>query len=222
MCKLLTCLACILVVESRASDLLWDNYQGSMGFDLNGLWSERNPLVADAWTIDDVVFNEPVRIERIRWYGGTKSELPLEHPCDYIVLTPAGGGQFTVVQEGKDLVAQRRFIARDFGGWEWHEGTLNLPGEGLDLQPGHYYIGTRLVSDRPWARAFIATSGAGKIKGKSMGYFRSPPLGYPDWVPAEALFYGEPRDFAFRVEGQVIAEPASLSALLVVTALRRR
>jgi hypothetical protein len=91
---------------------------------------------------------------------------------------------------------------------------LDLPLDGGQYWLSSWGIGNGTHEDR----AFWGTSGFDKIAG-SEGYFRSDWFGIPEWTAVSELL-GDPEDFAFRIEGEIIPGPPALLALLGLTAFR--
>jgi hypothetical protein len=217
---LLLTLSCVTALAR--SEVLWDNYSGSTGYDgYQQLSSERNPTVPDSWTVDDALFAQPSRITRIRWIASLYIA-PQRHLCDILVLRRTDEGAFEIVRQFDDLEFTKRHILYTFGGEEHYEGSVTLPGAGLELEPGHYYCGARQVGTDGRARNFHLTAGKGVIKGKTMGYFKAPIFGYPEWTPVDQPFKGYATDFAFRLEGEIIPEPATAALALVLAAAARK
>ena len=127
-------------------------------------------------------------------------------------MRPIGAGTFTSTTLGEQF------------NLEVYEGTLQV--DPIVLQPGQYFIGARLVGEN-LGRNFAATSytDGGNPEGESQAYFKGVPFGADDWTPVEdILSSGLPSDFAYRISGTNIPEPASLLllALGTVAALLRR
>ena len=205
-----------------SADLLWDNYAIPNGWDgVTGLSSERDTLISDTWVVDDAIFEQNVIVQEIQWIG-FRDDKPLV-AADWIIMDT----DFVVIAEMQDAEFTRNDLGRQLGRFELYEGSLTLPeGEGVQLEPGRYFIGTRLVGEF-LGRNFAATSatGAGNIFGESQAYFKGVAFGFDDWTPVnEVLSSGEPSDFAYRIIGTIVPEPASLILLVLgaAAALRRR
>lgn len=214
----LTVSVCLCPLVS--ADLLWDNYAIPNGWDgETGLSSERDTLISDTWVIDDAVFEQPVIIEELQWLGFRDAE-PFA-AADFIIMD----NEFQVIAEVHDAPFTANDLGRQLGRFELYEGSVVL-AEPVELGPGQYFIGTRMVGEF-LGRNFAATSGTGaqNVKGLSEAYFKGVPFGFDEWTPVnEVLTSGEPSDFAFRVNGTIVPEPASLILLAFGAAatLRRR
>lgn len=216
----LTVSVCLCPLVS--ADLLWDNYAPNtpFGWDgVTGLSSERDTLISDTWVIDDAVFEQTVMVQEIQWLGFRDDE-PLVG-ADYIIMD----NEFQVIAEVHDAPFTANDLGEQLGRFELYEGSVAL-AESVELGPGQYFIGTRLVGES-LGRNFAATSatGARNIFGESQAYFKGVPFGFDQWTPVnEVLTSGEPSDFAFRVNGTIVPEPASLMLLAFGAAatLRRR
>jgi hypothetical protein len=217
---LLICLTLGAIMASAA--VLWDNYQGPKGFDeIGGFSSERNPIIKDSWTVDDALLSHPVRVDQIRWIGWFSKASTHDELTDVIVLRPNQQGGLETIAEWRDLKYNYRiFLLYEF--LDPYEGTVQLPPGGIELPPGHYYFGTRLATTRYGWRNFAATAGLGNLKGLTEAYFKSPDYGYPEWTRVSQTKGGYSTDVAFRLDGEIIPEPAPLLALVIAAALRRR
>lgn len=216
----ITLVASLALCPFAMADLLWDNYAVPNGWDgVTGLSSERATLISDSWVVDDAVFDQPVFVEEIQWIG-FRGDKPLV-AADYIIMD----SEFQVIAEVHDAPFSSNDLGVQFFGFEMYEGSVTVSAP-VELAPGQYFIGTRLVGEF-LGRNFAATSatGAQVIFGESEAYFKSVSLGFDDWTAVnEVLASGEPSDFAYRIIGTVIPEPASLILLAIGVAamLRRR
>lgn len=213
----LTVSVCLCPLAS--ADLLWNNYAMTpTGWDgVTGLSSERDTLISDTWVVDDAIFEQPVIVQEIQWLGFRDAD-PLV-AADYIIMD----NQFQVIAEVHDAPFSANDLGMQLGRYELYEGTLTVAG-GVELAPGQYFIGTRLVGQF-LGRNFAATSVTGDHLGQSEAYFKGVPFGFDDWTQVnQVLISGEPSDFAYRINGTIIPEPASLMLLAFGAAatLRRR
>lgn len=202
-----------------SADLLWDNFAAPDPWDhVTGYSSERATLISESWVVDDAVFEQPVSIDEIQWIG-FRDNPDLFTGADYIILD----SEFQVVSEVRDLPFVANVIGEQFG-LQVYEGSVQV--DAILLDPGQYYFGARLVNGH-LGRNFAATSFTGEdlIRGETEAYVLAVPFGHDDWTPAsQALSSGIPSDFAYRINGTIIPEPASLILLLIGAAatLRRR
>lgn len=206
------------VAWAAQADLLVDNYLSEDDYDhRTALSAERNTIISDSWTVDDGAFEASVVVQKIRWIGAR--EAGEEYPkADFILLDD----DFNIVQEIMDVEYTLTERGEDFGGLLVYEGEITL--EGIELAPGHYYFGARLVGTDGLGRNFLTTTGDGQLQG-SMGYFRSIPLGFPDWTSVDEVLSIGASDFAFQIEGEVVPEPTSLALVgfgALMMGLRRR
>jgi hypothetical protein len=188
--------------------LLWDNgdWDG-----LGNTSSERNTLVTESWVVDDIILDDPVVLRGFSWVCAMSPGLePVA--SDFIVLTE----DLDPLTEMFDLGYTRVFGGVVYGDYEIYEVTLS--GLAIDLEPGHYYIGGRIVGDGA-GRSVSLLQGA--VYGQTAPFFRSEYFGYPDWVPLGDIYFE--RDAVFKVYGDIIPAPATLAlALPCLLANRRR
>ena len=194
-------------VGARA-DLLWDNG----GWDRLGNYSsERNTLIPESWVVDDFTVNEPIVLREYRWYCAVTTDLNAVG-SDLIVLDDS----LEPVAELFDLAYSRRYDGEYLNSLDVYEVTL--AGLFLQLAPGHYYIGGRLVGDG------VGRHVAGlqrQVYGETEPYFRSDHFGHPDWTPLGQIYAS--RDASFKVYGDIVPAPATLAlAALAPLSLRRR
>ncbi len=197
---------CICAVQSRAdSDILWDNGDWEGGSNNS---SERNTLVTESWSVDDFIITEPVVIREFLWTSLMRDDMNALG-SDLIILNEA----FETIAELSDLSFSRVFDGTIFGEFEIYHVTLS--GLAIELQPGRYFIGGRMVGDGT-SRAVSGMNST--IRGESAMYFQSDHFGYPDWTQLVGL------DVAFKVYGDIIPTPPTLLALTLpgLLALRRR
>jgi hypothetical protein len=193
--------------DAASADVIWDNggYAQEAGYS-----SERDTLVPESWTVDDVVLGDEVVVREFQW----TSLMSLDDPvgADFLVLT----ADFQPVVELRDLAYTRELIGESFG-LDLYRVTLSDLGVRLD--PGRYYLGGRMVGSGD-GRAFAALRS--EIRGQTQAYIRSEHFGFPDWTPViEGL--GGAYDMVFTVYGDIIPAPATLAlALPCLLALPRR
>lgn len=171
---------------------------------ISGRSSERNSLVPDAWTCDDLDIDTSIVIQRVDWIGYRDAGITYES-AEVIVLREEiddrGGLVLTEVALVQGLIPQFDDSLPPAFDLTTYRGTVS--GLAIGLPAGHYYVGVRLV-DNFLGRNFLATTGAGTFGagGRTMGIFRSPSLGSPDWVMVGELM--TPTDFAIQLVGQFL------------------
>ncbi len=209
--------ALLLTAPVATADVIWDNYQGPDGYDhVTALSSERATLISESWLVDDAVFETPVIVEQIQWLG-LRDNPQRFTGADYIIMD----ANFDVIAQMSDVAFTAQFMTNEFG-LQVYEGTVEITP--VQLEPGQYYMGARLV-DGNLGRNFVLTSGTGAVNvlGETQAYFKSVPFGADDWTAVEeVLDHHMPSDFAYRISGQIIPEPASLMLLLGGAALMLR
>jgi hypothetical protein len=226
--------------------VIWDNYlsrnpgNDSEWYDgVYALSSERSTLVTNSWTADDAIFDYPVTLTGLSWYGLLEKRQSAEYTgVDVAVYAknpnqessnPIAPGAVPVAMFTDLSFSQRDIADSSFDGsgkqYQVYEGTVDLP-ENVALDPGHYYYSVRVV-DNGLGRAYALTTGAGESNprgGTTMAAFQSTFLYYPDrpnWVYVDQAS-AMASDYAYRLHG-FVPEPASLLLLALGSfALRRR
>lgn len=230
-----------VTVSASADQLLWDNNPGGVGGLQNpnyALSSERNTGIWDStWVVDDIdiaqipgVQPEDITLTRLSWIGARDANFGYS-TVDVIILD----GAFNTIFEASGLSYEYVNHPYDLdSGFQLYEGMVSLvdqnpPAFGPIALPEHFYIGVRLVGDGYFQGANRAvTSSIDAVRGRTEGYTLAPLFGAPNWKPASEVWYAPPTDsafeFAFRLYGDVIPEPAGLAVLLGggVLLLRKR
>jgi hypothetical protein len=220
--------ATAVAAHAGGSTLLWDNYLSpGLGHDgLNALSSERNTVAVETWVVDDALFTDSVQILSLNWIALREIGMGAQYAsADFVILDD----QFQPVVSLNDL----SYSATEEGslfGLNLYEGTLTFgtadagTDDAIILGPGQYYFGVRLVGNQLGGN-YWATTGAGELNGMSYGFTKSPAFGQPGWTPVADVYGIEPTDFAFRVFGTIVPEPASFGVLalgaLALTVRRR-
>ncbi len=215
--------------SAQAGDLIWDNYLSpAPGHDsVNALSTERETVVPESWLVDDVVFDDIAEISEIRWIGLRDDDPGANYVgADVLIMDT----DFQIVAEFVSLDFQTSVLGQQFG-LEVYEGSVQLPGdvipassEAVILEPGNYYIGTRLVGNG-LGRNFAATTGNGAMNGNSFGVWQSISFfGHTDWVNSADIDQFGGSDFAFQLYGTIVPEPASLALIAAggLLLIRRR
>lgn len=220
----------------------WDNYLSPGNSDgVAAKSSERNTLVTNSWTGDDMVITASVRLQSISWMGLIEEVQGATYDTCDIIVFPRPAGFPTIPADPNAVIASAMAngayftnvpFARVLGGMQQGlrviEGTVTLPTEKL-LAPGEYYYAVRVVGTPGLGRHFVATTGGHLdpanpiINGQTMGVFQSSYFMYPDrpnWVTVDRVAPGRPTDYAYRLNG-LVPEPASLMLLAVGAALFR-
>jgi hypothetical protein len=221
--------------------MIWDNFLTNPdggGYD-NVLYSPSEVTTTTpngAWTADDAIFDQAIELQAIEW-AGVYEPGPAGDEYSYtveIAILTMDGTPETDFQPYVDTIAQDDWEVTDtygasFLGLVAMNGRVDLM-EPIELPAGHYYFAVRLVGElhngvRRGAHK-ILTTGNGSISGLTGGAFQSEDYAYngsPDWQLISDAYPGAQSDFAYRIYGEAIPEPASL--LLVFSGLlliRRR
>ncbi|TWT45487.1 hypothetical protein RAS1_19120 [Phycisphaerae bacterium RAS1] len=171
---------------------------------LTGRSSERNSLVPDSWTCDDVTIETPVVLQGVAWVGYRDAGVTYAS-AEVIILREEieDRGAFLLTQ-----VALIENLAPEFNDTLPAQFDLVtyrgvVAGLAVGLPPGHYYVGVRLV-DSFLGRNYLATTGGGTMGqgGQTIGIFRSASLGSPEWVFVDELMPAT--DFAVQLIGQFL------------------
>jgi len=206
--------------------MLWANYNAAAesGFDGHSFFaSERVAVLGSSWAIDDfVITDDPWIVEELQWAAGRNPNY--NYTVEVIFLnddfTPivSGPGDFDATYAIDDYEVTETHGT--FFGYQVYNGRVVIPPTSLD--PGHYYVGIRLVSNDGlgYGRNVMLTTGNGELKGETMGYVYSPFFGVSDWLPVDDFPYETPTDYAFRVLG--VPEPTGLVLLVAGLLIRRR
>ena len=200
---ILATLALAATAGHARPDLLWDKgfWEGA-----SNLTSERNTIVPESGTVDDMVLTDLVVIREFAWTSLMRDDMNALG-ADLIVLSEG----FQTVTVLSDLPFDRVFRGILYGNFEVYDITLS--GLEVELPPGRYFIGARMVGDGT-SRAVSGMNGT--ILGESRAYWKAEYFGVPDWTEF-AL------DLAFTVRGDIIPAPPTLVlALPCLLALRRR
>lgn len=229
-------LAASTAIAGAPPQLIWDNYLSPPnGHDgTSAMSSERNTIIADSWTVDDVVllgdtFPGGLVINEIRWIG--MRDPAFSYPnADFLVLDNDGGAPGGTIFQGMDVSYSATVIGANFG-METYEGVitgLNIslpapaPGENYE-----FFVGARLVGANALGRNYLATTGSDQpdpINGQTEGFFMGASFGVPDWLPVSQVPNTASSDFAFQVFGTAIPEPATIGLIALggLTIRRRR
>jgi hypothetical protein len=237
---LATVLLVLLAASAHADELIWDNYPGDVLQDVTyNMSSERNTQIAEStFVVDDVdllqtPFGEVdpslIRLTRLEWVGARDPAYDPYPVADVVILDTDFSGEieysdlsYTFADFDPDPNPDPE--AQTYTGVIEFETPILIPSE-------HFYIGARLVGGGFYqGRNHSVTSSVdATIRGRTEGHIRAAVFGAPDWRPASDVWYGgqvpgSNFEFAFRVYGFVIPEPASLGLLLFGSLLlvRRR
>ena len=187
-----------------------------------------------------------VEVTQIQWIG--VREVRPSAPefgydtVDWAIFSMNQEGGFDVVYEGTTTPEPYTDLDPLFNNLQEYEGTVDLSGglaqngDGAPIQLAldtTYWVGVRLVGNEAntdsgtAGRNFIASSLMGSPFSTSEGYNFDPGFGGAEWAPASDRnpFSDDPIEFSYRVNGQIVPEPASLSLLAMGGALllmRRR
>lgn len=161
--------------------------------------SERNTLVSESWTFDD-----------LDWPGGTVTVAVMQF-YDTGMGTPAGGD--VIVYQGLGEGEFGRLIARATDvarlevrpiGWEsWVEMTLTLDDQSFSLPGGRYHLGIRPVGTGRGQAFAASTSGRFSVGGplhNGNSYFQSDFFGYPVPTNWESIYGPGPWDVSYGLE----------------------
>jgi hypothetical protein len=237
-----TLLVLVAATSAYADELVWDNYPGDLLQDVTyNMSSERNTQVIErTWVVDDVdllqtpfaeVDPDLIRITGIEWVGARNPGSDPYPFADVIVLnTNLDNGtaveywdlSYTYTDYDPDPNPDPH--TQTYVGVIVFDEPISIPGE-------HFYIGARLVGGGYFeGRNHSVTSSIDEtIRGRTEGQIKAALFGAPDWRPASEVWYGSDVpgsnfEFAFRLYGYAIPEPASLGLLVIGSLLlvRRR
>lgn len=238
----ISALLCCVAAASADAILLQDNYLSKPG---DGSWmmpydgvsantSERNTMVTASWTGDDlfVPAGSEYQVSRIDWIG-----LVLNGPggqwlgADVVIYPANPDHEGAPIAPGTLPVAQFTNLPMDtfapretdgtpetLFGMPVYEGQVSF--ESVTLPAGRYYYAVRVVGNGR-GRHYIATTGNGEDFGAGhMGITQSSMFFTPEWTDISTVLDmpSKPNyatDFAYRVWGSVIPEPASLALVLL-------
>lgn len=222
-------LVCLLAggFSAAQAELLWDNFLTANpatdgGFDGRTYFSsERNAAVPDTWATDDAVFEYAVTIDSIKWLGGRDASYE-DYTVEIMVLA-YDGEEFVEITDPPIAVNDWQ-VTGTFGkffGFEVYNGLVDLPGDGLKLDAGHYCFGVRLVSENGTGdgRNVALSTGDGEIR-VEQGVVRAGPPPFFEWTFVGDLPGAPETEFGFQLYG--IPEPASLLLLTAGVFLARR
>lgn len=202
-------------VAGTSSALLWDNYlspaPGNDG--VTGLSSERNTLVQQSWVVDDFVVNDLTRIDEVRWIGYRESGANISYSAADVLIMDEN---FNEVFSASDVSYATTDLGDAFG-LDVYEGMVVLnngnPALGDEtLNPGRYFVGTRLVGNT-LGQNYVATTGNGALNGGSYAFYQSESFAVNEWRSVNNEPAVGDSEFAYRIYGTVIPEPASLILL---------
>jgi hypothetical protein len=242
----------LLLPVVAPAELIWDNYLPGgknhlgvpgPGYDgLNIKSSERDTRIDDSWTGDDATFEQPVELQSIKWIGALVQEAgAVFQAADVIVFKDPG--YFPILPSDPNFVANIVYEQWDlplsmdlgiieplFGNKRMYEGTVDLPD--ITLAPGHYYYSVRVVGNL-FGKNYVATTGFGThgdeggTRANDFGIYQSYSFYYPpysdSWVYASQTPQTDPSEYAYRLYGEFVPEPACALMLgLAGLALRLR
>jgi hypothetical protein len=201
--------------------------------------SERNTMVTESWTGDDLIVPGGAEyiIQKFEWIGLLYTGPGAQWNFADVVIyrrNPDGAGH--PITPGDLPIAQfNNLPLTSFAqrvspqgqpeylfGLPVYEGSVVTPD--VTLPPGHYYYAVRVVGNGR-GQFFLATTGGGTDFGAGqMGIFQSTFFQQPNWVniievlqvpdpnnPGQLMPYAT--DFAYRVWGEIVPEPAGLILL---------
>ncbi|MGE3180616.1 MAG: PEP-CTERM sorting domain-containing protein [Phycisphaerae bacterium] len=203
-------------IAGTSSGLLWDNYlSGLPGNDgRTGLSSERSTLVQQSWVVEDMILSDLVRIDEVRWIAYRETSSNINYPAADLLIMDEN---FNPVVQLSDLTYATTELGTAFG-LNMYEGSIILnsgnPTLGDDgfLNPGRYFIGTRLVGNN-LGQNFVATTGDGALNGQSYAFYQSESFAVNEWRSVNNEQAIGDSEFSYRVYGTVIPEPASMILL---------
>jgi len=166
-------------------------FNGTLDF-RNGFSSERNTLVSDSWTFDDVDFPGGAVT------GFTGNALPnigtTFSGCDIIVYSGMSEGNFGTLMGGVNDVTDYTLTLTGNNAFGRDEYLLeaNLGGSAFNLAAGTYHVGIRMVGQGNGQCFWVTTSGAGAIGtppgNNGNAFFQSNFFGYPLPTGAQNVF----------------------------------
>ena len=209
-CTGLAAIASASAWGGNAPMLLWNNFLSpGAGHDgLSGLSADRQTLVPDAWTVEDFVLTQPVLLSEVRWIAFRETGGSAQYTAADVLLL---NSQLNMVREFQNLDFTESVLGTQMG-LQAYEGRVSLESlndADVTLQPGRYFVGTRLVGNF-LGQNFVATTGNGAMNGDSFGYFKSAHFGVPNWTPAGNVAGADDSEYSYQVYGTIVPEPMSL------------
>jgi len=178
----------------------------------NGSWDPANALSAERrtdgsmnrWIVDDVTLTDYITVNDLHWWSNEPITFNWNGTVDYIILRADGpsGTPGSTLAQGLGVVATHVDTGNvAFGDPVWFN---SIDGLSIDLDPGTYWFGLRLVQQSPF-------SGQGwwmvaPANGTSEVYHNYGPNA-PAWDPGSLTFEGVQYQVAFCVTGVVRAAP---------------
>lgn len=217
--------------------VLWDNYPGDLIQPAHALTSERNTaFVESTWSTDDVDLSgeaelpSDILITGIQWVGLRDPGFTYSK-ADVIFLDGSLNDATSVTYS--NLTASQTPYVPDPNSDPLREVYTGSIDFAVPISPvaTYFYVGIRLVGDGAFKgrNLFVTHTIDTSNLGLTGGYVKSAVIGAPFWRPASDVWYGTSGDarnfeFAFRLYGSIVPEPASLGLLALggLLVFRRR
>lgn len=221
------------VLVSADEVVLWDNYPDDQFLPPWDVSSERDTQRADdTWVVDDAVLEGGdqefgIEISSFEWIAAIDPRASYD-VADFILLSSTGlapdpnsalvlsnlNYTVTPIDPDPDPSATRDLFRGRI--------DFDIP---ITVDPGHYYVGARLVDSSSGRAGSVVAAKGSEIRGQTGAFFMGPSFGLDQWTPVSTLFgTSDNFELAFRLNGFIVPEPASLVGLLFgsVFLLRRR
>lgn len=228
------------VVSAQADEMLiWDNFEPADGYSTENYWTSVSSLgEPDAWLADDAIFDQPVEVSRIDWYGARQVTIAgtrIEYTAEVLIaegeVDQQGIVDITEVFRVGELEYDSVDLESDSQLGTIYRGSVNF--EPVALSPGvHYYYAVRLVTPGIGNNVILGTgveqTHEGQFLTEAIAYSPLAFAGLEEWFTMG--FISDPQgggwtdvavtDYSYQLYG--VPEPAAGLLLLAGVFLVRR